>query len=73
MAGEHFTAASSERSSARGEMGGGMSRLGLPVTAQRDEVEALRTFTSTEPVGALVTHLRGGTPFRIEFETTAAR
>ena len=40
---------------------------GLPVDAQRDEVEELRTITSSEPDGAIVTHRRCGTHFQIEF------
>ena len=45
---------------------------GLPVDAQHDIVEERRTVTSTEPIGALVTHRRCGTPFRIEFDTPAS-
>jgi hypothetical protein len=44
---------------------------GLPVGAQHDDVEELRTATSSEPIGALVRHLRCGTPFRIEFDSNA--
>lgn len=43
------------------------SGCGLPVNAQRGIVEELRTITSSEPIGALVMHVRCGTPFRIEF------
>jgi len=42
---------------------------GLPVDAEHDAAEELRTVTSSEPWGVLVTHLRCGTPFRIEFDT----
>jgi hypothetical protein len=44
---------------------------GLPVDAEHDAAEELRTVTSSEPWGVLVTHLRCGTPFRIEFDTYA--
>jgi hypothetical protein len=72
MAGEHFTGGVVRATLAalrHGEVA--CPGCGLPVDAQRDIVEELRTVTSSEPIGALVTHLRCGTPFRIEFDTNA--
>ena len=40
---------------------------GLPADAQRDDVLELRSITSTEPDGAIVTHRRCGAHFQIEF------
>ncbi len=46
---------------------------GLPVDVQRDEVEELRSLTSSEPDGAIVTHRRCGAHFQMEFVSAARR
>jgi hypothetical protein len=46
---------------------------GLPVDAQHDEVEELRSITSSEPDGAIVTHRHCGAHFQIEFGGASRR
>ena len=69
MSGEHFTGGVVRTTLAAWRQGeAACPGCGLAVDAQHDVVEELRTVTSAEPIGALVTHRRCGTPFRIEFE-----